>query len=81
MTTTLNEIHAEIDRLSEVRRDLWRQLSQGFDPAVSAEVKTIDARLEELWAEHRALRATLRFGARDRIIARARQEERLERAA
>jgi hypothetical protein len=81
MTTTLNQIHDEIDRLSEVRRDLWRELSQAFDPAVSAEVKQIDARLEELWAEHRALRATLRFGERDRIIARARQEERLERAA
>jgi len=81
MTTTLNEIHVEIDRLSEVRRDLWRQLSQAFDSAISAEVKAIDARLEELWAEHRAIRATLRFGERDRIIARARQEERLERAA
>lgn len=78
---TLNEIHVEIDRLSEVRRDLWRHLSQSFDPAISAEVKQIDARLEELWAEHRALRATLRFGERERIIARARQEERLERAA
>jgi hypothetical protein len=81
MSTTLNQIHDEIDRLSEVRRDLWRELSQAFDPAVSAEVKQIDARLEELWAEHRAFRATLRFGERDRIIARARQEERLERAA
>lgn len=81
MTNTLTEIHAEIDRLSEIRRGLWRELSQSFDPAITAEVKQIDARLEALWAEHRAFRATVRFGERDRIIARARQEERLERAA
>ncbi len=81
MINTLNEIHAEIDRLSAERTELWHRLSLGFDPHVSAEVKSLDARLEELWAEHRALKARLRFGERDRIIARARQEERLERAA
>ncbi len=75
------EIHAEIERLSERRAELWRTLGAGFDAAASAELKAVDARLEELWAEHRALRARLRFGDRDRIVARARAEERLERAA
>lgn len=79
--TTLHDIHAEIDRLSERRVELWRRLSEGRDPAVAAEVKTLDAELERLWNEHRSVRAALRFGARDAIVKRARAEERLERAA
>lgn len=79
--TTLQQIHDEIDRLSERRRELWRELSAGQNPAVRDEIKRLDVRLEELWAEHRALRARVRFGEREKIIARARQEERLERAA
>ena len=81
MDMTLNEIHAEIDELSERRAQLWRTLSEGHDPAVSAELKAVDARLEQLWAAQRAVRARLRFGDRERIVARARAEERLERAA
>jgi hypothetical protein len=79
--TTLDQIHAEIDRLSERRTELWHELSLGLDPAVRDEIKELDARLAALWDEHRAVRARLRFGDRDKIIARARQEERLERAA
>ena len=75
------QIHIEIDGLSERRAELWRILGEGFDAAASAELKQVDARLEELWAEHRALRARVRFGDRERIVARARAEERLERAA
>jgi hypothetical protein len=37
--------------------------------------------LDRLWDEERALKAALRFGDRDHIVARARVEERLERAA
>jgi hypothetical protein len=77
----LYEIHAEIDRESDRRTDLWRLLGAGHDPAVAAELKSIDERLAVLWDEHRATRARLRFGDRDRIITRARAEERLERAA
>lgn len=77
----LQEIHAEIDVESARRADLWQALSQAHDPAVSAELKAVDARLDELWHEHRQTRATVRFGAREAIIVRARQEERLERAA
>ena len=78
---SIEEIHVEIDRLSERRAQLWRALGEGFDASASAELKQVDARLEELWGEHRALRARVRFGDRQRIVARARAEERLERAA
>ena len=78
---TMNDIHAEIERLSELRADLWRNLSEGFDPSTASELKEIDARLAALWEEQRAIRAKVRFGDRERIIARARAEERLERAA
>jgi len=78
---TLDEIHEEIEGLSEERTALWHQLSDRHDPDVRAEIHEIDARLERLWDEHRSLRARLRFGDRDSIVARARVEERLERAA
>ena len=78
---TLNQIHDEIERVSELRTDLRRELSHGYDPETVAEIKRLDARLEVLWDEHRTLKAALRFGDRDHIVARARVEERLERAA
>jgi hypothetical protein len=78
---TLQEIHREIDELSELRVEQWHRLSEGHDDTVRAEIKELDERLEALWDEHRQLRATLRWGERDRIIARARAEERLERHA
>jgi hypothetical protein len=74
-------IHDEIDALSERRVTLWNSLSEGRDPAVVEEIKALDARLEELWAQHRAERARIRFGEREDIVRRARAEERLERAA
>jgi hypothetical protein len=79
--TIFDEIHQQIDALSERRGQLWRALSEGHDEATAAELKSIDERLGALWDEHRALRARVRFGERERIIARARAEERLERAA
>ena len=81
MGMTLEQIHQEIDRASERRNELYRLLSQGHDPATAAELRGLDARLEELWGQHRALRAKLRFGDPERIVKRARLEERLERAA
>jgi Protein of unknown function (DUF2630) len=78
---TLKEIHEEIERLSEERTELWHRLSAQHDQEVRAEIHAIDARLDRLWDEHRAVRARLRFGDRDSIVARARVEERLERAA
>ena len=77
----IDQIHEEIDALSDRRRELWRTLGEGRDEAVADELKQLDERLAQLWGEHRALRARVRFGERERIIARARAEERLERAA
>ena len=79
--TQIDDIKQEIERLSERRRELWQSLSNGHDQAASDEVKAIDETLKQLWDEHRALRARIRFGERDLIIKRARTEERLLRAA
>jgi hypothetical protein len=78
---TIEEIHAEIDRASDRRAELWRTLNEGRDPAVVEELNALTAKIDQLWAEQRQVRATLRFGDRSRIVARARAEERLERAA
>lgn len=78
---TPNQIHDEIERLSEERQLLWQRLSEGLDPTVRDEIKALDARLQELWHELRNEKARLRFGERDEIVRRARAEERLERAA
>jgi len=78
---TVTEIHQEIEETSERRTELWHELSQSHDPALSAELKRLNARLEQLWDEERTVKAALRFGDRDHIVARARVEERLERAA
>ena len=78
---TLEEVHREIDLASERRAELWNHLGAGHDPAAAAELKQLEQRIADLWQEHRLIRARLRFGERDKIIARARQEERLERAA
>ena len=78
---TLSEIHAEIERLSEERGELWHRLSAQYDPELREEIRRLDSELDSLWDDHRALRARLRFGDREHIVARARVEERLERAA
>jgi ABC-type phosphate transport system auxiliary subunit len=79
--TTLYDIKAEIQRLSDERREILHALSEGHDPALVAERGRLEARIAELWDEYRAERARVRFGERELIIARARHEERLERAA
>ena len=78
---TLTEIHKEIEEISERRTELWHILSEGFDPDAAAELKSLSNHLDHLWDEERTLKAALRFGDRDHIVARARVEERLERAA
>jgi hypothetical protein len=77
----ITSMHQEIDQLSERRVHLWNALSHGRDPAVMEEIKRLDARLEQLWEAIRAERARIRFGERQEIVRRARQGERLERAA
>ena len=81
LMTRLLDIKKEIQRLSDDRRELLHALSEGHDSALVAERQEIDDRLAELWDAYRAERARVRFGERDIIIARARHEERLERAA
>jgi hypothetical protein len=78
---TLNEIKQEIDRLSERRVIVMRALSEGHDSDLTAEHQRLEEQIAELWEEQRFARATLRHGDRDLIIQRARQEERLSRAA
>ena len=58
-----------------------RQLSDAFDASLAAEHQGLEEQIAELWEEQRAARATVRFGDREIIIQRARQEERLSRAA
>jgi hypothetical protein len=78
---TLTQIHQEIEEISERRTALWHTLSDGHNPDAAAELKSLSERLDHLWDEERSLKARLRFGDRDHIVARARVEERLERAA
>jgi DNA-binding transcriptional regulator GbsR (MarR family) len=78
---TPNEIHDEIERISEERQELWHQLADGLDPAIQEEIRELDARLNDLWQALRMEKARLRFGEREDIVRRARAEERLERAA
>jgi len=78
---TSDEIHEEIERLSEERTELWQRLSVEHDSDVRTAIHALDAKLDRLWDENRAVRATILFGDREKIVARARVEERLERAA
>lgn len=78
---TPNQIHTEIERLSEERQELWQKLSEGFDTSVQSQIKELDERLQTLWQSLRIEKARLRFGEREEIVRRARAEERLERAA
>jgi ABC-type phosphate transport system auxiliary subunit len=78
---TLTEIRIEIDRLSDRRLHVMRALSQEYDTDLAAEHKELEERIAGLWEEQRNARAMVRFGDRDTIIQRARQEERLSRAA
>ena len=78
---TTDQIHTEIEQLSEDRQELWQQLSEGLDMSVKDQIKELDERLQELWQSLRIEKARLRFGEREEIVRRARAEERLERAA
>ena len=78
---SLDEIRAEIERLTERRAELWHALTEDHEPSLVAEHQALEEQIAELWAEHRKERARVRFGERDSIIQRARAEERLERAA
>jgi hypothetical protein len=78
---TLTDIRSEIDKLSDRRLHVMRALAQEYDADLAAEHKALEERIAELWDEQRNARAMVRFGDRDTIIQKARQEERLSRAA
>lgn len=78
---TLQDIRAELDQAIARRAELWEGLGEGIDPAKSAEASALTKRIDELWAEARALKARARFGDAELIRTRARAEERLEREA
>ena len=54
---------------------------RGVRRRLKAEHLDLEEQIAELWEEQRNARAMLRLGDRDVIIQRARQEERLSRAA
>ena len=66
---TIPEIHAEIERLSEVRGELWQTLSYGRQQTVVDEIKQIDEQLVALWDEHRAERARIASASATRSCA------------
>ncbi len=78
---TLPTIQVQIEALSQQRSVVNRALSEGHDLKLAAERERIDIALGKLWDAARQARVRITHGERDRIIARARQEERLERAA
>jgi hypothetical protein len=72
------DIRAELDRLSEQRTRLWKDLALGHDAAKATECRRVSKAIEALWLELRDTSVRARFGPRDRVIARARAEARLE---
>jgi hypothetical protein len=75
------EIKEEIALLTERRSEVLHLLSEGYTTALSNEHQQLEERIAGLWDEHRHARVATAFGDRDRIIERARHEERLSRAA
>jgi hypothetical protein len=78
---TLDDIRIDIEQLTEERAELLHELALEHDAGLAAEHQRVEERIAELWDEQRAARAERRWGDRERIIKRARAEERLERAA
>lgn len=78
---TLPMIQVQIEQFSQRRSVVNRALSEGHDPKLAAERERINDELGKLWDAARQARVRITHGERDKIIARARQEERLERAA
>jgi hypothetical protein len=76
---TLTDIRRELDAAIERRAELWEALSVEHDATKVAEASRLSQHIESLWAESRSVRALLRFGSPDLIIARARAEDRLDR--
>lgn len=70
---TEGKILRRVDRITQERRDLWKE---GGDPIRSAEIAR---ELTELYAELRLVRARRRSGPPEGIVKRARVERELEK--
>jgi hypothetical protein len=75
----LSDIKHELDRATERRTALWRELNNGANEQRSAEITRLNALIESLWQEARIERNRVRFGEPTDIVRRARADERLER--
>lgn len=73
------EIRSDLERATERRAELWRELGKGRDPALVAELARLNARIDELWEELRTTRTRSRFGPVEAIVRRADRDRRLER--
>ena len=78
---TPDQIHDEIERISEERQELWHSSRMGSIPPSRKRSGSSTPASTELWQTLRMEKARLRFGEREDIVRRARAEERLERAA
>ena len=61
------------------RTELWHEQSLNPNPQVSSDLRALSDQINQLWAEARARRATIRSGSRERILSRVRAEARFER--
>jgi len=75
----LAAVEAELESAMSRRTELWHEQSLNPDPQISGELRTLSDRINRLWAESRARRATIRTGSRERILSRVRAEARFER--
>ena len=75
----LAEVEAELEAAMVKRTELWHEQSRNPGPEVSKELRALSDRINKLWAEARARRATIRQGSRERILSRVRAEARFER--
>jgi hypothetical protein len=72
------DIRSHIAELSEQRAVLWKELAVSHDSVKAEECRRLSETIEELWLELRTSRLELRFGPREKLIARARATARLE---
>jgi hypothetical protein len=75
----LADVEAELESAMIRRTKLWHEQSLNPDPRLSGELRALSDRINRLWAEARARRATIRGGSRERILSRVRAEARFER--
>lgn len=72
------DIRSHLTELSERRAALWKELAVSHDPVKAEECRRLSETIDELWLELRTSRLELRFGPREKLIARARATARLE---